>query len=193
VQDVASTFAFNPIKAAEYDPGAAVAPPEGASVKPADPIVGASTVSELNASEKVGSGSPTVGQNRTVGPADGDAIEVDVSREAAPAVLYDALILPDGGPAVDTLRADGRTLEFIKDQYRHCTPILALGASAQLAEGLWHRDGVAQSTIRSGIDRVVRREHGRRRLRRCDSEAPAFRQRKGSATHLMCASRPTSS
>ena len=67
-----------------------------------------------------------------VQPADGDAIEVDVSLEAAPAVLYDALVLPDGAEAIDVLRADGRTLEFIKDQYRHCKPILTLGASDQL-------------------------------------------------------------
>jgi len=67
-----------------------------------------------------------------VRPADHDAIEVDVSLEAAPAVLYDALVLPDGAEAIDVLRADGRTLEFIKDQYRHCKPILTLGASDQL-------------------------------------------------------------
>ena len=47
-------------------------------------------------------------------------------------VLYDALVLPEGAEAVDALRADGHTLEFIKDQYRHCKPILALGASEQL-------------------------------------------------------------
>jgi len=57
---------------------------------------------------------------------------VDVSLEAAPAVLYDALVLPDGAAAVKALRADGRTLEFIKDQYRHCKPILSIGASDQL-------------------------------------------------------------
>jgi catalase len=68
----------------------------------------------------------------SVQPADGDAIEVDVSLEAAPAVLYDALVLPDGDDAVTALRTDGRTLEFIKDQYRHCKPILALGDSQQL-------------------------------------------------------------
>jgi catalase len=67
-----------------------------------------------------------------VQPADGDAIEVDVSLAAAPAVLYDAVVLPDGAAAVKTLRADGRTLEFIKDQYRHCKPILAVGAGGQL-------------------------------------------------------------
>jgi catalase len=67
-----------------------------------------------------------------VQPATGDPIEVDVSLEAAPAVLYDAVVLPDGAEAVEALRADGRTLEFIKDQYRHCKPILAVGASDQL-------------------------------------------------------------
>jgi len=62
----------------------------------------------------------------------GDEIEVDVSLEAAPAVLYDAVVLPDGADAVATLRGDGRTLEFVKDQYRHCKPLLVLGASAAL-------------------------------------------------------------
>jgi catalase len=68
----------------------------------------------------------------SVQPASGDEIEVDVSLEAAPAVLYDAVVLPDGADAVSALRADGRTLEFIKDQYRHCKPILALGSSTEL-------------------------------------------------------------
>jgi catalase len=70
----------------------------------------------------------------SVQPAEGDAIEVDVSLEAAPAVLYDALVLSDGAEAVNALRADGRVLEFVKDQYRHCKPILALGTGEQLLE-----------------------------------------------------------
>jgi catalase len=68
----------------------------------------------------------------TVTPASGDPIEVDVTLAAAPAVLFDAMVLPDGAAAVARLRADGRTLEFIKDQYRHCKPMLAFGASAEL-------------------------------------------------------------
>jgi catalase len=71
----------------------------------------------------------------SIQPASGDAIEIDVSLEAAPAVLYDALVLPDGTAAINTLRGDGRTLEFIKDQYRHCKSILALGAGKQLLDG----------------------------------------------------------
>ena len=35
---------------------------------------------------------------------------------------------------MDALVDNGRTLEFIKDQYRHCKPILALGHSAELRE-----------------------------------------------------------
>ena len=70
----------------------------------------------------------------SVQPSSGDEIEVDVSLEAAPAVLYDAVVLPDGRDAIDALRADGRTLEFIKDQYRHCKPILACGVGEQLLE-----------------------------------------------------------
>ena len=54
--DLAAAFPFNPNKASEYDPQAALAPPAGAFVKPDDPIVGASTVSEANGSDKVGSG-----------------------------------------------------------------------------------------------------------------------------------------
>ena len=62
----------------------------------------------------------------------GDPIEVDVTMEAAPSVLFDAVVLPDGADAVRRLAADGRALEFVKDQYRHCKPILALGAASEL-------------------------------------------------------------
>jgi catalase len=47
-------------------------------------------------------------------------------------VLYDAVVLPRGTGAVARLRNDGRALEFITDQYRHCKPILAMGDGAQL-------------------------------------------------------------
>jgi catalase len=46
--------------------------------------------------------------------------------------LFDALVLPDGQAGVDALAMDGHTMEFIKDQYRHCKTILVLGASTAL-------------------------------------------------------------
>jgi catalase len=72
-----------------------------------------------------------------IGPfaaASGEALDADASLENEPGFLFDALALPDGGEAVATLAADGHTMEFIKDQYRHCKTILALGASRQLLE-----------------------------------------------------------
>ena len=74
-------------------------------------------------------------------PADGDAIEVDTTVEATPSVLFDAVVLPGwrrGHRARS--RADGRVLEFVKDQYRHCKPILALGAATDPARRRGHSD-----------------------------------------------------
>jgi catalase len=45
------------------------------------------------------------------------------------------VVLPDGEVAATALADQGQVIEFVKDQYRHCKPILALGhASAVLAE-----------------------------------------------------------
>ena len=64
----------------------------------------------------------------------GEAFEIDATLENSPSVLFDALILPDGTEAVENLARDGHTLEFLKDQYRHCKTILALGASSMLLD-----------------------------------------------------------
>jgi catalase len=68
----------------------------------------------------------------TLRSADGSAFEVDATLENSPSVLFDALVLPDGIDAVERLSKDGRTLEFLKDQYRHCKSILVLGAASKL-------------------------------------------------------------
>ncbi len=65
---------------------------------------------------------------------DGDTLDVEVSFEAAPSALWDAVAVPDGRAAVKLLGTLGHALEFLKDQYRHAKPILVLGAGADLAE-----------------------------------------------------------
>jgi catalase len=65
---------------------------------------------------------------------DGVRIDADASLESEPGFLFDALALPDGAAAVVTLAADGHTFEFIRDQYRHCKTILALGTAGDLLE-----------------------------------------------------------
>jgi len=69
----------------------------------------------------------------TIETAEGEPIEPDLTLETAPAVLFDALVLP-GGAAAEALATVGHALEFIKDQYRHGKSILALGSGAQLLE-----------------------------------------------------------
>jgi catalase len=68
----------------------------------------------------------------TVQSENGEALEIDATLENSPAVLFDALVLPGGNEAVDAMCMDGRTLEFVKDQYRHCKTILALGDSSKV-------------------------------------------------------------
>ena len=64
----------------------------------------------------------------------GDPLDVEISIDAGPAVVYDAVVLPGGEGAVKELSRFGHAMEFLKDQYRHCKPILALGASSQILE-----------------------------------------------------------
>jgi catalase len=58
-------------------------------------------------------------------------IEVDVPVDAMPSVLFDAVVVADGD-AEEMLVRDGRMVEFVKDQYRHCKPILSLSADSPM-------------------------------------------------------------
>jgi catalase len=70
----------------------------------------------------------------TVRSEDGRDIDVEVTFETAPSVVFDAVVIPDGVAGVRALAALGHAVEFVKDQYRHCKTILALGAGAQLLQ-----------------------------------------------------------
>jgi len=70
----------------------------------------------------------------TVQTEDGSVLDVEATLETMPSVLFDALALPGGKKSVTRLGNVGHALEFIKDQYRHAKPILAVGAAAALVE-----------------------------------------------------------
>ena len=72
---------------------------------------------------------PRIGAVKT---SDQVAVNADASLENEPGFLFDALALPDGDAGVQALAADGHTLEFIKDQYRHCKSLLVMPASSAL-------------------------------------------------------------
>jgi catalase len=89
---------------------------------------------------------------RFVGPrlgsvetATGDTLEVEVTFETMPSVLFDAVAVLGGKAAFAVLGNIGHVLEFIKDQYRHAKPILALGEGADLVE-----NAGAPATLPSG-------------------------------------------
>ncbi len=74
---------------------------------------------------------PRIGPVRTLS---GEMLDADASLENEPGFLFDALVLPDGEDAVAALARNGHTPEFIRDQYRHCKPLLVLGASRMLLD-----------------------------------------------------------
>lgn len=64
----------------------------------------------------------------------GDPLEPDATLETMPSCLFDAVVVPDGEASAGTLSSLGHAVEFVKDQYRHCKAILALGAGQALLE-----------------------------------------------------------
>jgi catalase len=84
----------------------------------------------------------------------GDEFAVDATAETTPAVLYDALAIPGGKDAAQEMAQWGHALEFVKEQYRHCKPILALGDAREMLD----KAGVSLELPTGGPDRglVVR-------------------------------------
>ncbi|HET8904649.1 MAG TPA: catalase-related domain-containing protein [Saccharospirillum sp.] len=66
--------------------------------------------------------------------ASGEPVEADKSLENSPGVLFDALVIPDGNAAVQTLAGNALTMAFIDDVFLHCKTILALGTGRELLE-----------------------------------------------------------
>jgi len=64
----------------------------------------------------------------------GGVLEAGCSLENEPGFLFDAIVLPGAQAAVDALAQNGHTMEFIRDQHRHCKTLLALGASSALLQ-----------------------------------------------------------
>jgi catalase len=59
-------------------------------------------------------------------------LDVEITLETAPSVLFDGVVLPDGKAAIATLSKDALALDFVREQYRHGKPILALGSGVDL-------------------------------------------------------------
>jgi len=78
----------------------------------------------------------------------GESIEVEATFETMPSALWDAVVLP-GGALADARLADvGLAVEFVKEQYRHCKPMLVLGGESTLLEAA----GVAMAEADAPVD-----------------------------------------
>ncbi|NHZ78182.1 catalase [Massilia sp. CCM 8695] len=61
---------------------------------------------------------------------DGQPLHVEITVEASPSVVYDAMVLPGGDDGPIALGRDPRVIDFVREQYRHGKPILAIGTGA---------------------------------------------------------------
>jgi catalase len=110
----------------------------------------------------------------------GETLEVEVTLETMPSVLFDAVVVLGGKAAVKKLGNVGHALEFIKDQYRHAKPILALGEGADLVENagvpttlpsgapdpgmLVKRDASAEKVLPAFVKAIARHRHHEREM-----------------------------
>ncbi|CAN5720938.1 catalase HPII [soil metagenome] len=111
---------------------------------------------------------------------DGDILDVEVTFETMPSVLFDAVAVPNGKAALKVLGNVGHALEFLKDQYRHAKPILALGSGVDLVENaaiptvlpsgapdpglLAARDGTGAELLGSFVKAIARHRHHEREM-----------------------------
>jgi catalase len=111
---------------------------------------------------------------------DGDELEAEVTLETMPSVLFDAVAVVGGRQGIVELGNTGHALEFLKDQYRHAKPILALGEGADLVENagvaaslptgepdpgvLVARQGRAREAVPAFVKAIARHRHHEREL-----------------------------
>ncbi len=74
-------------------------------------------------------------------------IHIEATMQSTPAVLYDALVLPDGRAAAEHLGAMRIARDYVRDQYMHGKPMLAVGEGQRVLEAA----GVA-TKLASGHD-----------------------------------------
>ena len=68
-------------------------------------------------------------------PTAGDGhVDADASFSNSPSPLFDAVVVPNGKSAIEALCKDGKALEFVRDQFRHGKPMMAIGDARRLFE-----------------------------------------------------------
>ncbi len=82
---------------------------------------------------------------------DGCALDVEITFEAGPSVMYDGVIVADGGEMSGTLGMDANVLDFLRQQYRHGKPLLAVGSGVELLVSAWVAIDLPDNTDDPGL------------------------------------------
>ena len=80
----------------------------------------------------------------------GKPLDVEITLEAGPSVLYDGVVIADRGDK-SAFENDAHALDFVRLQFRHCKPILALGSGA----GLLKKAGIPVGRKKSDAGLIV--------------------------------------
>jgi catalase len=94
--------------------------------------------------------------------------------ETMPSALFDGVVLPDHPSSIAAMVGNGLVLEFVKDQFRHCKPILAIGEARRVLEaagipptlpsgapdaGVVRSDATNERAVRAFCDALARHRH----------------------------------
>ena len=82
---------------------------------------------------------------------DNRLLEALGTLENSSPVLFDALVLPDGDPAVALLGRHGQVMEFVSNQYRHGKTLLVLGSSKSLLAQAGVANALSSGPSKAGI------------------------------------------
>lgn len=64
--------------------------------------------------------------------AGGNVIDIEITFETGPSVLYDGVVIIQSETPQQPLQGNADALDFVRQQYRHCKPIYAIGSGVQL-------------------------------------------------------------
>jgi catalase len=152
-KDITPEVTTSPSLSLMARPGHGALPGRRVAILVADGVDGAAIAAAEKALLAIGVVSRRVGSRLGAIDAGGSELEVDTTVEAMPSVLWDGVIVPDGEAAIQELSIDGKAVEFVKDQYRHCKPMLTLGAGAMLLKAAGIPDALASGVADPGLVR----------------------------------------
>jgi catalase len=64
----------------------------------------------------------------------GSEVKADKTHLTTGSIMYDAVFIPGGKEAVEKLKKMGDALHFIKEAYKHCKPIAAIGEGVEIID-----------------------------------------------------------